>query len=199
MSDNTSKKRPDFIAYAVRPQPNDAGPKYTRIGVGFNLKNGGISVLYDATPLSGQIVLLGLDQEEKPTAISYGSPVRKPSFEVSMVRDGQGDNSYWTEVGSAWRQEGYVRIQLEVVPTRGQDHPDPAEGTRITQPGRSRPPHHLKGITIMKAQQHHDTPTPATASTTASTSGKDMDDEERPGNSHHELQPQRPPARPGVR
>lgn len=118
-TNTNTKKRPDFIAHAVRPQPNDAGPKYTRIGVGFNLKNGGISVLYDAIPLSGQIVLLSLDQEEKPTAISYGSPIRKPSFEVSMVRDGAGDTSYWTEVGSAWRQEGYVSIQLEVVPTSG--------------------------------------------------------------------------------
>jgi hypothetical protein len=118
-STNTTKKRPDFIAYAVRTQSENAGPKYTRIGVGFNLKNGGVSVLYDATPLSGQIVLLDIGTDEKPMAISYGSPVRKPNFEVSMVRDGAGDNSYWTEVGSAWRQEGYVSIQLEVVPTGG--------------------------------------------------------------------------------
>jgi len=57
--------------------------------------------------------------DAKPAAISYGSPVRKPSFDVSMVRDGSGDTSYWTEVGSAWRQDGYVSIQLEVVPTAG--------------------------------------------------------------------------------
>ena len=63
-------------------------------------------------------MLLGIEAE-KPTAISYGSPVRKPGFEVSMVRDGAGDTSYWTEVGSAWRQDGYVSIQLEVVPTGG--------------------------------------------------------------------------------
>ena len=115
----TDKRKPDYIAFAVRSQGSNAGPKYTRIGVGFNLKNGGVSVLYDATPLSGQIVLLDIGINEKPTAISYGSPVRKPSFEVSMVRDGAGDNSYWTEVGSAWRQDGYVSIQLEVVPTTG--------------------------------------------------------------------------------
>jgi len=117
-NETTTRKRPDFIAYAVRPQGENAGPKYTRIGVGFNLRNGGISVLYDATPLSGQIVLLGIEAE-KPTAISYGSPTRKPGFEVRMVRDGAGDTSYWTEVGSAWRQDGYVSIQLEVVPTGG--------------------------------------------------------------------------------
>jgi hypothetical protein len=120
MSDNTSnKKRPNHIAYAVRSQAENAGPKYTRIGVGFDLKNGGISVLYDAVPLSGQIVLLDIGTEEKPTAISYGSPTRKPSFEVSMVRDGSGDKGYWTDVGSAWKQDGYVSIQLEVVPTGG--------------------------------------------------------------------------------
>ena len=79
-------------------------PEYTRIGVGFDLKNGGISVLYDAVPLSGQIVLLDIATDEKPTAISYSSPTRKPSFEVSMVRDGSGDNSYWTGVGNAWRR-----------------------------------------------------------------------------------------------
>jgi len=118
-NETTTKKRPEFIAYAVRTQAENAGPKYTRIGVGFNLKNGGISVLYDATPLTGQIVLLDIGKDEKPTAISYGSPVSKPSFEVSMVRDGAGDTSYWTEVGSAWRQDGYVSIQLEVVPTGG--------------------------------------------------------------------------------
>jgi hypothetical protein len=118
-NETTTKKRPDFIAYAVRSQAENAGPKYTRIGVGFNLKNGGVSVLYDAVPLTGQIVLLDMGKDEKPTAISYGSPVRKPSFEVSMVRDGAGDTSYWTAVGSAWRQDGYVSIQLEVVPTGG--------------------------------------------------------------------------------
>lgn len=115
MSEN-NKRKPDFIAHAVRPQAG-TGPKYTRIGVGFNLKNGGISVLYDAVPLSGQIVLLALDAE-KPATISYGSPTRTPSFEASMVRD-SGNDSYWTEVGSAWKQEAYLSIQLEVVPTTG--------------------------------------------------------------------------------
>jgi hypothetical protein len=121
MSDNTntSKKRPDFIAYAVRSLGGEGGPKYTRIGVGFNLKKGGVSVLYDAIPLSGQIVLLDRDSDEKPTAISYGSPTRKPNFDVSMVRDGAGDNSFWTGIGDAYRQEGYLSILLEVVPTGG--------------------------------------------------------------------------------
>jgi len=86
MSDNTNtKKRPNHIAYAVRSQADNAGPKYTRIGVGFDLKNGGISVLYDAIPLSGQIVLLDIASDEKPTAISYGSPTRKPGFDTRLM------------------------------------------------------------------------------------------------------------------
>jgi hypothetical protein len=116
---NNSKKRPDFIAYAVRTQGGNAGAKYTRIGVGFTLKKGGISVLYDAIPLAGQIVLLDRDKDEKPTNISYGNPTRKPEFEVSMVRDGSGDNSFWTSIGAAYQQEGYVSILLDVVPTAG--------------------------------------------------------------------------------
>ncbi len=118
MSDNSTKKRPDFIAFAVRSQGDNAGPKFTRIGVGFNLKKGGVSVLYDAIPLSGQIVLLDRDSDVKPTAISYGTPTRKPTYEVSMVR-GEGDKAFWTTVGAAYQQEGYVSILLEVVPTNG--------------------------------------------------------------------------------
>jgi hypothetical protein len=120
MSTNTTtKKRPDFIAYATREDSKVAGPKYTRIGVGFNLKNGGVSVLYDAIPLSGQILLLDTATDEKPTAILHVPHAGKPNFEANMVRDGQGDNSYWTEIGSAWRKDNYVLIQLEVVPTTG--------------------------------------------------------------------------------
>jgi len=32
-----------------------------------------------------------------------------------MVRE-SGSNSFWTEIGSAYRQEGYISIQLDVVP-----------------------------------------------------------------------------------
>jgi hypothetical protein len=110
-----AKKRPDYAAYAVYSQGENAGPKYTRIGVGFNYKNGNIGVIYDATPLSGQIVLLGLDQEQKPTAISYGHPTRKADFEACMVR-GDGKNSFWTAIGTAYRQDGYISILLDAVP-----------------------------------------------------------------------------------
>jgi hypothetical protein len=106
------KKRPDYLAYAVHSQGGAAGPKYTRIGVGFTYKNSSIGVIYDAIPLSGQIVLLGIDQEEKPAALSYGHPTRKADFEACMVRE-SGQNSFWTTLGSAWRQDGYISIQLD--------------------------------------------------------------------------------------
>jgi hypothetical protein len=99
---------------ALRPACSSWSPKYTRIGVGFNHKNGGIGVMYDAIPLSGQIVLMPPDAE-KPATISYGSPTRKPDFEASMVRE-SGSNSFWTEIGAAYRQDGYISIQLDVVP-----------------------------------------------------------------------------------
>jgi hypothetical protein len=122
MSENTNtenakaKKRPDYLAYAVVSQGNNAGPKYTRIGVGFTYKNGSIGVIYDAIPLAGQIVLLGIDQEDKPTAISYGQPTRKADFEACMVREAGPNNSFWTQVGEAYRQDGYISILLDVVP-----------------------------------------------------------------------------------
>ena len=122
MSDTTNtengkaKKRPDYLAYAVLSQSNNAGPKYIRIGVGFTYKNGSIGVMYDATPLSGQIVLLGIDQQDKPTAISYGHPSRKADFEACMVREAGPKNSFWTQVGEAFRQEGYISILLDAVP-----------------------------------------------------------------------------------
>ncbi len=111
---NTGKKRPDYLAYAIHSLGGAAGPKYTRIGVGFTYKNGSIGVMYDAIPLSGQIVLLGIDQEEKPTAVSYGHPTRKPDFDACMVR-GEGKNSFWTTIGAAYRQDGYLSIQLDAV------------------------------------------------------------------------------------
>jgi hypothetical protein len=122
MSQNTNtengngKKHTDYVAYAVVSQGGAAGPKYTRIGVGFIYKNGSIGVIYDAIPLSGQIVLLGTDQEEKPTAISYGHPTRKADFEACMVRETGPNKSFWTKVGEAYRQEGYISVLLDAVP-----------------------------------------------------------------------------------
>jgi len=77
MNDNTGKETPDFIAYTVRSQ--NAGPHYTRIGVGFHLKNGGISVLYDAAPLSGQIVLLASAPTRSPRRSATAAPPGNPA------------------------------------------------------------------------------------------------------------------------
>jgi hypothetical protein len=118
MSENTNQKngkKPDYIAYVPRPRSGQA-PHYVRIGVGFIYKNGSIGVLYDAIPLAGQIVLLGIDAD-KPATISYGSPTRKADFDACMVREANdGKDSFWTNVGEAYRQDGYISIQLDVVP-----------------------------------------------------------------------------------
>jgi hypothetical protein len=111
---SSAKRKPDYVAHAVRTRGGNLGPKFTRIGVAFNHKNGGIGVMYDDTPLSGQIVLVGPDAE-LPSAISYSPPTRRPDFDACMVREA-GDKSYWTEVGAAYRQEGHVNVHLEVVP-----------------------------------------------------------------------------------
>ena len=118
MSENTNQKpgkKPDYIAYVPR-QRSGRAPHYVRIGVGFTYKNGSIGVLYDAIPLAGQIILLGYDAE-KPAVISYGSPTRKADFDACMVRDGKdGKDAFWTTVGEGYRQEGYISIQLDIVP-----------------------------------------------------------------------------------
>jgi hypothetical protein len=36
-----------------------------------------------------------------------------------MVKEGSGDKSFWTDVGIAYRQDGYLSILLDVVPTGG--------------------------------------------------------------------------------
>jgi hypothetical protein len=114
---NPAKRRPDYLAFAVVPQAG-SGPRYTRIGVGFTYKNGSIGIMYDAVPLRGQIVLLGID-DEKPGAISYDAPTRKPDFEASMVREAGPNNSFWTDVGVGYRREGYLSVFCDVVPTGG--------------------------------------------------------------------------------
>jgi hypothetical protein len=114
MSDapNNTKRKPEYIAFAVRSQ--ESGPKYTRIGVGFTLKNGGISVLYDAQPVQPQIVLVNADGD-KPATLSYSHPAARANFDACMVRDA-GEQSYWSKVGGAWKQDGYISIHLDAIP-----------------------------------------------------------------------------------
>ena len=111
-----AKKRPDYLAY-VPIRRTGQPPKYAKVGVGFTYKNGSIGLLYDAVPLSGQIVLVGID-DGLPEAVSHGAPTRGPSYEANMVRESGGD-SFWTEVGSAYRQEGYISVICPVFPRDG--------------------------------------------------------------------------------
>lgn len=108
----TITKKPSHIAYAVRAQGGNVGPLYTKIGVAFPTKSGGFSVMYDAMPLRPQIVLIEPDAD-KPAEISYGPPTRRADYQASMVRDG---SKFWTTVGAAYLQEGYVSIFLDAIP-----------------------------------------------------------------------------------
>lgn len=120
MTDNISKakKRPDFIAYAARSRGKNQPIALIRIGVGFSLKNDGVSVLYDALPLSGQIALVPIETDELPDFLPEAHEAVNPDFEASMVRD-NGNDSYWTKVGAAWRVSGCIITYLEVMPTSG--------------------------------------------------------------------------------
>lgn len=111
-----TKKRPDYLALA--PIRRDGRPPLlARIGVGFNYRNGSIGVLYDGTPLSGHILLVGTD-DEPPQAVNHSHPLAAPAFEVNMVREAGGE-TFWTEVGSAWRQDGYLSVFCQVIPANG--------------------------------------------------------------------------------
>jgi hypothetical protein len=109
-----AKKRPDYVAHAVAPDGN--GHRLIRIGVGFNLKNGGISLLTDAAALSGHVILVGID-DELPSLDGFknGPPARGHHLVASMVRDAGGD-SFWTDVGHAYRQVGYTSVFVAVWP-----------------------------------------------------------------------------------
>lgn len=110
---NPNRKRPDHVVYVAR-QRNGSPSTLARIGVGFNYKNGSIGIVYDAIPLSGHLILTSID-DAKPTTISHGSPTRAPQFEANLVRE-SGKDSFWTVVGDAYRQDGYVSVFLDAVP-----------------------------------------------------------------------------------
>jgi hypothetical protein len=112
----TTKKRPDYLAF-VPIQRAGQPPKFAKVGVGFTYRNRSIGLLYDAIPLSGQIVLVGID-DQLPEAVSYGPPTRGADFEANMVRE-SGNDSFWTEVGSAYRQDGYLSVICPVFPRDG--------------------------------------------------------------------------------
>lgn len=114
-----AKKRPDYTAHAVVPGGGDTPTRFIRIGVGFNLKNGGVSLLTDAAPLSGHVILVDIDGELPPlNGFKHSAPLHAPHFTASMVRD-NGNESYWTDIGQAYRQEGYTSVFVAVWPNSG--------------------------------------------------------------------------------
>lgn len=113
-----AKKRPDYIAFI--PQPSRATgqpPRLIRAGCAFTYKNGSIGVLYDLTPLSGQIILVGID-DEQPGQILFGHPTSAPQFEVNHVRD-TGKDSFWSVIGDAYRLDGYLSVLAAAWPRDG--------------------------------------------------------------------------------
>jgi hypothetical protein len=115
MTDTTqpARKRPDFVVYVPR-QRNGQPSQLARIGVGFHYRNGSIGVVYDAVPLAGHLILTGID-DPKPEAISHGVPTRAPKFEANLVRE-NGKDSFWTPIGDAYQQDGYLSVFLDAVP-----------------------------------------------------------------------------------
>lgn len=114
----TAKKRPDYVAYIPVPSRTDGQPpRLIRAGCGFTYKNGSIGVLYDLTPLSGQVILVGID-DDAPEQMLYGRPTTAPQFEVNHVRD-TGKDSFWQVVGDAYRQDGHIAVHAAAWPRDG--------------------------------------------------------------------------------
>jgi hypothetical protein len=122
MSENantTAKKKPDYAAYSLHT--TSEGTSWTRIGVGFTYKNGGIGILYDAIPRDNRILLRELDRKPGGAAnVGDGIPARKPDFEACNVRETQNDKSFWDRIGSGYAQEdGDITVLCEVIPLSG--------------------------------------------------------------------------------
>lgn len=56
MSGNTSTSRPDLIAYTVKE--NGERSYFNRIGAGWKNSKGGVKIVLEAVPLSGELLLL---------------------------------------------------------------------------------------------------------------------------------------------
>ena len=62
-NNKASGKKPDFVAFSIRERGENKA-KWTEIGVAFRNKDGGFTVLFDAVPLSGKIVLRAAESKE---------------------------------------------------------------------------------------------------------------------------------------
>ncbi len=119
-SSNTPKgKTPDYAAYSLRT--TSEGTKWTRIGVAFTYKNGGIGILYDAIPQDHRIHLRELERKPGGAAhVGDSIPARKPDFEACNVRESKGDKSFWDRIGNAYAHEdGDITVLCEVIPLSG--------------------------------------------------------------------------------
>lgn len=118
MTTQPAKKRPDYIAFIPQPgRTTGEPPRLVRAGCAFTYKNGSIGVLYDLTPLSGQLILVGID-DEPPQGILYGHPTHAPAYEVNHVRD-TGKDSFWSVIGDAYRLDGHISVLATAWPRDG--------------------------------------------------------------------------------
>ena len=118
-NETNAKRKPDYAAYSLHT--TSAGTCWTRIGVGFTYRNGGIGILYDSIPQGHRIHLRELDRKAGGAAnLSDGIPARKPDFEACNVRETQGDKSFWDRIGSGYAQEdGDIVVLCQVLPLSG--------------------------------------------------------------------------------
>ena len=62
---------------------------------------------------------MGIDDElPSLNGFKHGTPLQAPHLVASMVRDA-GKESYWTDVGTAYRHEGFLSVHAAVWPTGG--------------------------------------------------------------------------------
>jgi len=59
-----------FIAYAVTPRGEGEKDRWTRIGAAFENKDGSLTVLLDAAPLSGKLILQAPKEEAEAAEAS---------------------------------------------------------------------------------------------------------------------------------
>ena len=114
----TAKHKPDYVAYVPVPsRVTGEPPRLVRAGCAFTYRNGAIGVLYDLVPLSGQLILVGID-DEHPESILFGHPTHAPQFEACHARD-TGKETFWTAVGDAYRMDGYLSVLAAAWPRDG--------------------------------------------------------------------------------
>ncbi|MBA4068168.1 MAG: hypothetical protein C0501_31605 [Isosphaera sp.] len=125
----SAKKRPDYIAFIPQPsRVTGQPPRLIRAGCAFTYKNGSIGVLFDLTPLAGQVVLVGID-DEQPDRIQFGHPTSAPQLEVNHVRD-TGRDSFWSVIGDAYRVDGYISVLATAWPRDGKVVLTPPKATQ---------------------------------------------------------------------